>query len=54
VASVRASLSLVENGVGGRIIRVAGRNSYVPLGGAASAVLLSEKNIERAVRRLLS
>jgi hypothetical protein len=32
---------------------VASRNSFVPLGGAASAVLLSEDDVERVVRRLL-
>jgi hypothetical protein len=46
--------ALVENGFGGRIIRVASRDSYVPLGDAANTVLLSEDDIERAVRRLLS
>jgi hypothetical protein len=33
---------------------VASRNSYVPLGDAGRTVLLSEENIERAVRWLLS
>jgi 3-oxoacyl-[acyl-carrier-protein] synthase III len=33
---------------------VVSRNSYAPLGDAASAVLLSEDDIERVVRRLLS
>jgi 2-oxoisovalerate dehydrogenase E1 component len=46
--------ALVERGFGGRIIRVASRDSYVPLGDAANTVLLSEDDIERAVRRLLS
>jgi 2-oxoisovalerate dehydrogenase E1 component len=46
--------ALVENGFGGRIIRVASRDSYVPLGDGANTVLLSEDDIERAVRRLLS
>jgi hypothetical protein len=32
---------------------VGSRNSFVPLGGAASAVLLSEDDVERVVRRLL-
>ena len=46
--------ALVEGGFGGRIIRVSSRDSYVPLGDAANTVLLSEDDIERAVRRLLS
>ena len=46
--------ALVERGFGGRIIRVSSRDSYVPLGDAANTVLLSEDDIERAVRRLLS
>ena len=46
--------ALVENGFGGRIIRVSSRDSYVPLGDAANTVLLGEDDIERAVRRLLS
>jgi 2-oxoisovalerate dehydrogenase E1 component len=46
--------ALVENGFGGWIIRVSSRDSYVPLGDAANTVLLSEDDIERAVRRLLS
>jgi hypothetical protein len=33
---------------------VASRNSYVPLGDAASTVLLGKDDMERAVRRLLS
>ena len=40
--------ALVERGFGGRIIRVASRDSYVPLGDAANTVLLSEDDTERA------
>jgi 2-oxoisovalerate dehydrogenase E1 component len=46
--------ALVENGFRGRIIRVASRDSYVPLGDAANTVLLSQDDIDGAVRRLLS
>jgi 2-oxoisovalerate dehydrogenase E1 component len=46
--------ALVENGFAGPIIRVASRDSYVPPGDAANTMLLSEDDIERAVRRLLS
>jgi 2-oxoisovalerate dehydrogenase E1 component len=45
---------LVEAGFDGRIARVASRDSYVPLGTAATLVLLSEDEIERAARELVS
>jgi 2-oxoisovalerate dehydrogenase E1 component len=45
---------LVEAGFDGLIARVASRDSYVPLGTAASLVLLSEDDIEQAARRLVS
>jgi 2-oxoisovalerate dehydrogenase E1 component len=45
--------ALVEHGFAGRIARVAGVDSYVPLGDAAAAVLLSESDIESAALSLL-
>jgi 2-oxoisovalerate dehydrogenase E1 component len=45
--------ALVENGYTGRIARVASRDSYVPLGDAATLVLLGEEDIERAARRIV-
>jgi 2-oxoisovalerate dehydrogenase E1 component len=44
---------LVESGFRGRIARVAGRDSYIPLGAAANLVLMSEEDIEKAARGLL-
>jgi len=46
--------ALVEGGFAGRIARVSSHDSYVPLGDAANTVLLSEDDIERGVRQLLS
>jgi 2-oxoisovalerate dehydrogenase E1 component len=46
--------ALVEHEFGGRIVRVASRDSFVPLGDAANLVLLSERDIEDAARRLLA
>jgi 2-oxoisovalerate dehydrogenase E1 component len=40
--------ALVECGFGGPIVRVASRDSFVPLGAAAQHVLLSEDEIEKA------
>jgi 2-oxoisovalerate dehydrogenase E1 component len=45
--------ALVESGFSGRMARTASVDSYVPLGDAASLVLLSEDDVERAARRLL-
>jgi 2-oxoisovalerate dehydrogenase E1 component len=45
---------LVESGFRGRMARVAGRDSYIPLGAAADLVLLDEEQIEDAARALLS
>jgi 2-oxoisovalerate dehydrogenase E1 component len=45
--------ALVEHGYGGRIARVASRDSYVPLGDAANLVLLSEDDIEHAAVGLM-
>ncbi len=45
--------ALVEHGFGGRIARVASKDSFVPLGDAANLVLLSEAEIEAAAVRLL-
>jgi 2-oxoisovalerate dehydrogenase E1 component len=46
--------ALVERRFTGRIARVSGADSYIPLGDAAKTVLLSEDDIERGVRQLLS
>jgi 2-oxoisovalerate dehydrogenase E1 component len=45
--------ALVDVGFPGRIRRVASADSYIPLGDAASHVLLSEDEIEKAARDLL-
>jgi 2-oxoisovalerate dehydrogenase E1 component len=45
--------ALVEAGFAGPIARVASEDSFVPLGDAASTVLLSEQAIEAAARELL-
>lgn len=45
--------TLVDAGFTGRIARVASQDSFVPLGDAASAVLMSEAAIEDAARDLL-
>ena len=44
--------ALVDAGFEGRIARVASRDSFVPLGDAASLVLVSEAEIEAAARAL--
>jgi len=46
--------ALIDNGFSGRIARVASCDSFVPLGDAAYAGLLSEDDIEQAARRLLT
>ena len=45
---------LLDAGFRGRIARVASADSFIPLGAAAGHVLLSEEDIERAARKLLS
>lgn len=45
--------ALVEQGFTGRIVRVAGRDSFVPLGAAAHLVLVSEEEIVAAAHALL-
>jgi len=45
---------LVDAGFRGRVARVASKDSFVPLGAAASLVLLSEEEIETAALRLLA
>jgi 2-oxoisovalerate dehydrogenase E1 component len=40
--------ALVQNGFDGAVVRVASQDSFVPLGPAASLVLLSEDEIEKA------
>ena len=44
---------LVEGGFGGRISRVAARDTFIPLGDAANLVLVSEDDIVAAVQRLM-
>ena len=46
--------ALVEGGYAGRIARVAGADSFIPLGPAADLVLLGEDQIETAARALLA
>ena len=46
--------ALVDAGFGGRMARVASKDSFVPLGAAANLVLLSEEEIEAAALRLLA
>jgi 2-oxoisovalerate dehydrogenase E1 component len=45
--------ALVDGGYQGKIARVASADSFIPLGAAARAVLLSEASIETAARLLL-
>lgn len=45
--------AVLEAGFTGRLARVAAEDSFVPLGEAATLVLVSEEDIERAARRLL-
>ena len=45
--------ALTDGGYSGRMARVASEDSFIPLGDAASAVLLSEQSIEAAGRALL-
>ncbi|HEX3814242.1 MAG TPA: transketolase C-terminal domain-containing protein [Mycobacteriales bacterium] len=46
--------ALIDSGYTGRMARVSGDDSFIPLGDAALHVLLSEETIEEAARRLLS
>jgi 3-oxoacyl-[acyl-carrier-protein] synthase III len=43
--------ALVERRFAGQIARVSGVDTYVPLGDAANAALVSEDDIERGIRR---
>jgi 2-oxoisovalerate dehydrogenase E1 component len=45
--------ALAESGFRGRMTRVAGQDSYIPLGAAANLVLLGEDDIEAAARELV-
>ncbi len=45
--------ALADGGFQGRIARVTSADSFIPLGDAAAAVLLSEEDIEAAARDLL-
>jgi 2-oxoisovalerate dehydrogenase E1 component len=46
--------ALVERRFAGRIARVSGADSYIPLGDAATTVLLTEDDIARGIRQLLA
>lgn len=46
--------ALIDNGFSGQIARVTSQDSFIPLGGAANHVLLSETDIEEAARKLLA
>jgi 2-oxoisovalerate dehydrogenase E1 component len=46
--------ALVDHGFGGRIRRVASKDSFIPLGDAANLVLLSEAEIASAARGLVA
>ncbi len=46
--------ALVEGGYDGRLARVAGKDSPVPLGNAANLVLVQEADIESAAHRLMT
>jgi 2-oxoisovalerate dehydrogenase E1 component len=43
---------LADAGFGGRVARVTSEDSFVPIGDAAGAVLLSQRQIEAAARKL--
>ena len=45
--------TLIDAGFTGRIARVASEDSFIPLGDAAAAVLLSEHEVAQAARDLL-
>ena len=44
--------ALVENGVKAEMARVAGKDVFIPLGGAANLVLVQEDDIETAALKL--
>ncbi len=44
---------LLDAGYTGTVARVTSSDSFIPLGGAADHVLLSEDEIEQAARKLL-
>lgn len=44
---------LVEHGFAGRVRRIAGHDTFIPLGDAANLVLVGEDDIERAARELV-
>ncbi|HEX2175000.1 MAG TPA: thiamine pyrophosphate-dependent enzyme [Nocardioidaceae bacterium] len=46
--------ALLDHGFSGAMARVTSRDSFVPLGGAASHVLLDENDIEEAAEKLLN
>jgi 2-oxoisovalerate dehydrogenase E1 component len=45
--------TLIDAGFTGRIARVASQDSFIPLGDAAAAVLMSQHEVEQAARDLL-
>ena len=45
--------TLIDSGFAGRMARVTSKDSFIPLGEAAKLMLLSEREIEAAVERLL-
>ncbi len=45
--------ALVDESFDGRLVRVASKDSFVPLGDAAKLVLLSEEEIEAAALALV-
>lgn len=45
--------TMIDNGYTGKLARVAGEDSFIPLGDAALQVLLSEETIENAAVKLL-
>ncbi|MBK6871081.1 MAG: MFS transporter [Kineosporiaceae bacterium] len=46
--------AMLEAGFDGRLMRIAGDDSYVPLGDAANLVLVQQNDIEDAAQRLMS
>lgn len=45
--------ALIDHGFAGPIVRVAGVDSFIPLGDAARVVMISEDDIEQAARKLV-
>jgi len=49
-----SNLVVADAGFDGRVVRVASKDSFIPLGDAANLVLLSEEEIEAAALALCS